>query len=94
MKLGTIVPVSYFISAAIIMIGAYRKIVHAPDADTWLAVGMIGFALFIATAIYEILRSPRIQFSEKVMWTVSLILFSGIAGLIYVFMGRKRVAVA
>ena len=92
MKLGTIVKWSFIISFTITLIGAYLKITHAFGAETLLMIGVFSVLVFIASAIYEIRTSTRIGHSEKTMWTIAFIFMSGIAGIIYFLMGRRRIA--
>ncbi len=92
MKLGTILKWSFIISFIFTLIGAYLKIKHSVSADPLLIIGIIATLVFIVTAIYEVRTSNRIDNTEKKIWTLAFIFFSGIAGLIYFFIGRKRVA--
>ena len=92
MKLGTIVKWSFISSFIITIIGAYLKITHAAGAETVLTVGVVSVMIFIASAIYEVRTSPRINHAEKTMWTIAFIFMSGIAGIVYFLMGRKRIA--
>ena len=91
MKLGTIVKWSFIISFIITLIGAYLKITHAESAETLLIIGVIVTMIFIVSAIYEVRTSERIDNTEKTMWTLAFIFFSGITGLIYFLIGRKRI---
>lgn len=92
MKLGTIVTTSFIISFILTLVGAYLKITHSEGADTWLTIGIIASIVFIVTAIYEVRTSKRIDHAEKTMWTLAFIFFSSIAGLIYILIGRRRIA--
>lgn len=92
MKLGTIVKWSFIISFTITLIGAYLKITHTVGAETLLMIGVVSVLIFIASAIYEIRTSTRISHSEKTMWTIAFIFMSGIAGIVYFLMGRRRIA--
>ena len=92
MKLETIVKWSFIISFTITLIGAYLKITHAVGAETLLMIGVVSVLVFIASAIYEIRTSARISHSEKTMWTIAFIFMSGIAGIIYFLMSRRRIA--
>ncbi len=93
MKLGTIVKWSFIISLTISVIAAYMKIKHMETADTYLTISILSTLLFIATAIYEVRTSNKIDNFEKTMWTIAFIFLSGITGLIYFFIGRKRIVV-
>ena len=93
MKLGTIVKWSFIISLTRSVIAAYMKIKHMETADTYLTISILSTLLFIATAIYEVRTSNKIDNFEKTMWTIAFIFLSGITGLIYFFIGRKRIVV-
>ena len=92
MKLGTIVKWSFIMSFIITLIGAYLKIIHAEGAEECLTIGIIVLIVFIVTAIYEVRTSRKIDNTEKTMWTTAFIFMSGLAGLIYFLIGRKRIA--
>ena len=92
MKLGTIVKWSFIISLIISVIAAYMKIEHMESADTYLTISIFSTLIFIATAIYEVRTSTKIDNFEKTMWTIAFIFLSGITGFIYFFIGRKRIA--
>ena len=92
MELGTIVKTSFIISFITTIIGAYLKITHSESAEALLIIGLIATLVFIVTAIYEVRTSKRINNTEKIMWTIAFIFFSGIAGLIYIFIRRRRIA--
>lgn len=68
------------------------KITHSQGAETFLIIGLITTLVFIVSAIIEVRTSKRIDQTEKTMWTIAFILVSGIAGLVYFFIGRKRIA--
>jgi len=91
MKIGTMVKWSFIVSFIITLIGAYLKITHSEGAETLLIIGITATLVFIVSAIYEVRTSHQIDNSEKTMWTIAFIFMSGIAGLIYFFIGRKRI---
>lgn len=92
MNPGTIVKTSFIASFLITLIGAYLNISHSDGAENLLIIGVISMLIFIVSAIYEVRTSNRIGNTEKTMWTIAFIFFSGIAGLIYFIIGRRRVA--
>ena len=79
-------------SFIITLIGAYLKIIHAEGAEVCLTIGIIFLIVFIVTAIFEVRTSRKIDTTEKTMWTIAFIFMSGLAGLIYFLIGRKRIA--
>ncbi len=84
----------FIISLLFILFSSWLKLIHAQGANTWLNISAALVFIFIVTGIYEVLSSKRIDSSEKIMWTLAFILFSGLTGLVYFLMGRKRVVAA
>lgn len=91
MKLSTIVKTSFLLSFITTLVGAYLKITHFKGAETLLIIGIIITLIFIVSAIYEVRTSNRIDSTEKTMWTIAFIFMSGLTGLVYFFIGRKRI---
>ncbi|HET8829511.1 MAG TPA: hypothetical protein VFM79_09215, partial [Pelobium sp.] len=73
-----------------IVIGTILKITHLPGGHTFLVLTVILTFIYAICALLEIYSFDRITMVEKIMWTVSFILFSTIAGLLYFFIGRPR----
>jgi hypothetical protein len=92
MKSKSIVPKTFFAAFLLMILGAYQKIRHTGIADILLAIGLVATAIFIVAAVYEVWSSAKIQHRKKILWTIALILGGTIAGLIYVVIGRKRIA--
>lgn len=66
-------------------------IMHLPGAEILLAVAFVLLVLFIVTGFKEVWYSKNIPESEKTMWLVGFFFMSWITGLIYFWLGRKRV---
>jgi predicted membrane channel-forming protein YqfA (hemolysin III family) len=95
MNLGKIVTWSFFISLVMSLVGAFMKILHLPGADQLLIIGMVSNGVFVVSALSEVWRSERIDKNEKIMWTIAFVFMGflgAIAGIVYLLMGRKRVA--
>ena len=92
MGIEKVLKLSFFAGAITTFIGAYLKITHTAGAENFLLIGILASVIFIATAIYEVQNSKRINHREKTMWTIAFLFFNGFAGLIYFFLGRSRVA--
>jgi len=95
MNLGKIVTWSFFISLSMSLVGALMKILHLPGADQLLIIGMVSNGVFVVSALSEVWRSERIDKNEKIMWTIAFVFMGflgAIAGIVYLLMGRKRVA--
>lgn len=67
------------------------KIMHWANAEIWLIVGVLVWLVFIITALYEVQHSTTISRTEKLMWTVVFILMAGVAAIIYLLIGRRKV---
>jgi hypothetical protein len=39
----------------------------------------------------EIWQSAKIERNEKIMWTIAFLFLGGLVGLLYIFVGRKRI---
>ncbi|MES2748718.1 MAG: hypothetical protein V4648_10060 [Bacteroidota bacterium] len=86
-----IVKQSYLISIIFSISGAFMKLFHVPYANVLLGIGIIATIVFIITGIMEVQKSNRIRSGEKLMWSVGFIMFSGLAGLVYIASARKRI---
>lgn len=91
MNTGPIVITSFFAGIILTIIGAYFKVTHTGDGETWLIVSFISWAIFVIASIYEVASSRTIGRSEKLLWTFGLILLSGVTGIVYLLVGRKRI---
>jgi gliding motility-associated protein GldL len=60
-KVGKLVDVFVSIAAAIVIWGALRKILHAPDADMWLKIGLTTEALVFLVYGIMYIRYPAVD---------------------------------
>ncbi len=81
----------FWVSFAIQLIGPLFKMMHLPFAEELLIIGIISHYLVAILAMLEIWQSGKIERIEKIMWTVAFLFLGGLAGLLYVFVGRKRI---
>ena len=58
-----------------------------------LIVGTAATAIIVTCCIYEVLSS-QIPKSEKIMWTLLLLVLNMVACLLYYFIRRKKIATA
>ena len=63
-KVSKIVDVFVSIAAAVVIWGALRKILHAPDADMWLKIGLTTEALVFLVYGFLYLRYPAVGGAE------------------------------
>ena len=92
MKLGGIIKTTFVLGFVTALVAGWLKITHSAGAEPFLYVCIISTILYIAFAIFEIRTSPKISNSEKTIWTLAFIFFSGITALIYFLAGRNRIA--
>jgi gliding motility-associated protein GldL len=60
-KVSKLVDVFVSIAAAVVIWGALRKILHAPDADIWLKIGLTTEALVFLVYGFLYLRYPAVE---------------------------------
>lgn len=75
-----------------VVFGALRKILHAPDADTWLIIGIVLTAIYTVMALYEIFSSRTIPYIQKMAWLLGFLFFNIVAALLYVVLRRNIIA--
>ena len=83
--------VSFAIGFSLTSYVAYLKTYHQHIPVLLLLLGIIATLVFIWMALSEVYSSQRITKSEKIMWTICLILLFNLAGFVYLLAGRKRI---
>lgn len=81
---------SLFLCVGFSILAMWFKLMHKPGGEPLLLLSMLSAIVFVVTAAPEVMRSAKINFSEKIMWIVGFIFLTAITGLIYVFRARKR----
>jgi len=64
-KVSKLVDVFVSIAAAVVIWGALRKILHAPDADIWLKIGLTTEALVFLVYGFLYIRYPALEDAHK-----------------------------
>jgi len=90
MNKDVLIKTSFFLYLGGLFLGSYLKITNH-SGDFLLMAGLLFMVVFIVAAILEVQRSARITAHEKTFWTIGFILSSGLAGLVYMSLVRKRV---
>ena len=80
----------FYIACILTLVGALFTIQHYVGAAFILLAAIPFSIIFLINALSEIHRSSRLSGSEKIIWTIGLLMTSGIAGLVYVSSARKR----
>jgi len=91
MDFKKILPLSFIISFVLTILGALMKIIHLPFANIFLTIGLISLVVFIVASVNEILKSKKIEGTEKFMWIMGFLFFGMFTGLLYVLEYRKKI---
>ena len=86
-----ILKISFFIWFVGMLIAAVLKIMHYSYGEFLLNVSMAFYLVFTCMVIYEVLKSDKIERSEKIMWTIGMLFLGAIAGILYLLVARKRI---
>ena len=93
-KLSRLTVPVYFLSAIFIIWSISLQVTQTVKDEGLSNVIPIGFLfsiIFMVLSLAEIWRSVTITKNEKWMWTSGIVLFSLIAGLVYVIVGRNKI---
>jgi hypothetical protein len=91
MGIGTFLKLSFCFLAAItfyFLFDSYRNGIY--DFSTQHLITYLTSIPFISAALLEIHESRRIDREKKLVWTIVLLVFPFIAGLIYLIVARKK----
>lgn len=92
MNTGNIVKASFVGGLILSLGGVVLKMLYIPTADSWIITGLVLTFIFLVTALYEVITSPRIERREKVMWVLGFFLMLAFTGLYYLLSERRRIA--
>jgi hypothetical protein len=84
-------PWSFIISFVLTILGALFKIMHLPFALGLLTIGLLLLGFFIVVSVNEILKSKKLDGTEKFMWIMGLLFFGIFTGLLYLSGSRKKI---
>jgi heme/copper-type cytochrome/quinol oxidase subunit 4 len=90
-KRDILIKTSFVLSICLSTIGFWLSIHDGKGADIYLILGLILHLAFLIIAFYEIFSSSGLSKTEKIIWTVGLIVLSSIGGLIYLLILRKNI---
>lgn len=82
---------SFAIGFSIFIYATYLKTGNLQSPVLLLSFCGIATLIFILSVLNEVLSSRRINLSEKIMWTVCIILLTPLTGFVYLLAGRKRI---
>jgi uncharacterized membrane protein YfcA len=91
MNKEVLVKICFFGGLILTFIGSILKILHVEYLESILILGVILSVIYILLSLIEVAKSNRINNNEKLMWIVCFIFLNGLTGILYYFMGRKRI---
>ena len=83
--------VSYFIGSAFILLGAYLKITHQANANTFLQIGLPISFIFVVLSVTELFRSNKINQFIRWLWVIGLMCCTTLFGFIYLTRKRQQI---
>ena len=89
---GQFLRATFLFNMALTLVGAMFKILHYPNAEIFLMFAIIAMMSYALPVFLEIFRSTRIGTAEKLMWITGMLCLTPLAGYLYVFKARKRIA--
>lgn len=87
----TLLHLSFSVGFGISLYALLLELAGLPLGAVILALSGITTLIFFLLFLIEVLGSTRIRRSEKVVWTVSIILLHYLAGLVYLLRGRRHI---
>ncbi len=90
MNLSNLFLPAFVLSVISSVLGAFLKILHVPGANILFIIWVLLTVLYIVVALYEIYTSPRLQLSEKIMWTVTFLVATMLAAILYMIVCRPK----
>jgi hypothetical protein len=88
---NVLIIMSYAICLVFSFLAVLFGLKHSPGKELISVIAGISGLIFIGLSLYEILSSGRIKASEKVIWTICIVIICQIAGLFYLLGGRERI---
>ena len=92
MKNSQFLPATYLFNVAVIFLLLAFKIQHLPNIETLFYAATISQLLYAIPCMVEINRSAKIPGYEKLTWIIGMLFITVVAGGIYIFSARKRIA--
>lgn len=86
-----LIKTSFILSFCLSCIGFWLTVHHGKGADIYLILGLTFHLAWLTIALYEIFSSSRISKTEKIIWTIVLVLLESVGGLIYLLLLRKNI---
>jgi uncharacterized membrane protein HdeD (DUF308 family) len=88
--LSKILPISFAVSFCATAMAAFMRVQHSPFATNLMVAGLVFALIFMVMAVVEIWNTDRVKDNKRVFWTLAVVLFGSLGGLMYFMIGRRR----
>lgn len=92
MKNSQFLPPTYLLNLSLVCILTAFKLNHIGNTENLFSAAIITQFLYAIPCMFEIGRSVRIPRHEKITWIIGMLFITVVAGGIYIFSARKRIA--
>lgn len=92
MNKSQFLPATYLFNVALVIILVMFRMYHVPNIDMLFLAAMASQLMYAIPCMIEISRSTRIPRFEKVTWFIGMLFITVVAGGLYIFGARKRIA--
>ena len=87
-----LLPATYLFNVALVIILLLFRLQHIPNTEMLFLAAMASQLMYAIPCMIEISRSTRIPRFEKVTWFIGMLFITVVAGGLYIFGARKRIA--
>lgn len=92
MSKSQFLPATYLFNLALVCLLVIYRLNHIGNTENIFLAAMITQLLYAFPCLFEIGRSTRIPRHEKITWLIGMLFITIVAGGIYIFSARKRIA--
>jgi hypothetical protein len=92
MKNSQFLPATYLFNVAILLVMISLTLNHIPASQLLFGALVTSQFFYVIPCMVEVNRSTRIPRHEKTTWIIGLLFITVVAGGIYIFSARKRIA--
>lgn len=89
---GQFLRATYLFNIALTVVSVMLKLLHLPNGEGFFFFALMAMLAYSMPVLIEIFRSTRIGVSEKLMWITGILCITPLAGYLYVFKARGRIA--
>jgi hypothetical protein len=92
MNKSQFLPATYLFNLSLVCILLVFRLNHIATSEAIFLAAMVSQLLYAIPCMFEIGRSTRVPRHEKIAWMLGMLFVTVIAGGLYIFGARKRIA--